>query len=125
MTNNNNCENYPNCRNCNKWADCWSKGNITAPNPFLDLELNKYYGNVNYSYDGELYLNSTSIKCNSINDGVLHLIKWELEYRGKHNSNPNRLTTKPIDVANIIDWYNCNYGANITENDLKGLNIQY
>ena len=119
MTNNNNCENYPNCRNCNKWANCWSKGNINAPNPLLDIEVAKY-NNV-YSSDSIPSANND----NEVNKTVLHLIKWELEYRGNHNSNPDRLTTKPIDIANIIDWYNNKFGANITENDLKGFNIKY
>ncbi len=68
MTNNNNCEIYLNCRNCNKWGNCWSKGNITAPNSILDNEVNNH-NNV-YKTNPIDYTTSDL----GVNKTVLHLI---------------------------------------------------
>ena len=62
--------------------------NITTPNPILDLEVNKY-NNV-YKSNSIAYANN-DLEVNKI---VLHLIKWEVEYRAKHNNKPNRMTSK-------------------------------
>lgn len=109
MTNNNNCENYPKCRNCINNIDCFTAGIITAPNPLLDVEVDNY-NNV-YKSDSIPYANNDF----EVNKTVLHLIKWELEYRQKHSKN--------IDVEKIIYWYNSKFYASVTENDLS--NIRY
>lgn len=125
MINNNNCENYPQCRNCNKSFECWSKGNINAPNTLLNSEVDKFNNvyqsnNINYA-SSDLEVNKT----------VLHLVKWELDCRIKHNAIAMRIrsniidganftTTKPIDLNIILEWYNNKYSSCITYGELMG-----
>ena len=127
MNHNNNCENQQDCIKCNKWGDCWSNGNDPAINPLLLLEINKYSGNVGVNKNYQYVYKSDPINCNNTNDGVLLLIRWEVEYRIKHNSNPNRLTTKAIDIIKITNWYNNKYYATLQVEEvttyLEGFNL--
>lgn len=113
MKNNSNCESYPNCRNCNKWLNCWITGSINAPNPLLNIEVDKYNNiyksnPINYASDDL-----------GVDNVVLNLIKWEVESRKKHNSNPNRMTTKPIDLLKIINWYNDKFYSNVSLGEVQ------
>lgn len=119
MENNNICESYANCSNYDDNINCVGSGLINTPNQSVNIEIDKYNNvykssNVNYP-NNDLQLNNS----------VLHLIRWELDYRIQHNKIATKTreqynigTIKPIDLDYIIRWYNKQYRSNISKGDL-------
>ena len=121
MTNNNNCESYPNCNNCPNSFNCWITGKINAPNPALNIDVVRY-NNLNQYKPIDCPTNDLTI-----NISVLHLIRWELDFRKRHNKAIAKIREhynignyKQIDLTNIINWYNNKYCSNISKDDLLG-----
>lgn len=70
-----------------------------------------YYPNCELCrYSQDCWLTGASDTPNPLNDMVLHLIKWELEYRQKFD--------KEIIITDIVDWYNRKYYSNVTAKEL-------
>ena len=101
----NDCEYYPNCELCNNDGACLLTGAVSTPNPMLNREID-FYNNV-YQSDPIDYPNNDL----QLNRSVLHLIRWELDYRQKHH--------KEINISIIIDWYNKKYYSSITAKELE------
>lgn len=122
MTNHHNCKYYPNCSNCQKHFNCWLTGKINAPNPILNNDIDKYNNLQQYQ--------PTKYPTNDIgiNNGVLHLIRWELDYTIRHNKAIAKIrecynirNIKQIDLTDIINWYNNKYSSNISQKGINGV----
>lgn len=105
MIPNNNCESYPNCELCNNDGACLLTGAVSTPNPMLNREID-FYNNI-YQVAPISYPASGP----QLNNSVLHLIRWEVDYRKQHH--------KEININHIIDWYNRKFYSSITAKELE------